>query len=92
MREARLQPTTRPDTIPRVGLAERKLFLHLTYHPNDIPRPVVCRLYEKHCSRIQDILDLEPITITYSRPTNIRDRIAPTKLHEAPDRSSTFYW
>ena len=90
-REARLQPTTRPDAIPRDNPTERQLFLHLTYHPNDIPRPVVRRIFDKHCSGLLKDLGVGPVTIAYARPHNIRDRIAPTKLHEAPDKPAAFY-
>ncbi|KAL7529891.1 hypothetical protein ACHAWF_003149 [Thalassiosira exigua] len=46
---------------------KNRLFIHLEYHPNDIPRKKVCELYQLHCEQtFKNKLGVEQTTIAYS--------------------------
>ena len=83
------QPTTPTLALPPTN--ERRLFLHFKFHPNDIPRSTIRRLYDKHCAPFERKLRIKRPTIAYSRPRNIRDHVSQAKLHEAPGRSSKYH-
>jgi hypothetical protein len=59
-----------------------RLFIHIEYHPEDIPRKRVQALYQLHLGEVQP-------TIAYSRPKNIGDLITKAKLHQAPGQTSS---
>ena len=73
--------TTTPATIEEAN----RLFLHLEYHPDDVPRSRIQTLYANH---LGDLLHTElgigRPTIAYSRPKNIGDFITRSRLHQAP--------
>ena len=68
------------DDIPR-------LFLHLQYHPHDIPRQEIQQEYQRHCAKLfKKELGIDRPTIAYSRPKNVGDYVTQAKLHQAPGR------
>ena len=69
------------------------LFLHLQYHPRDIPRQMIRTIYNKHCKTLfEERLGINQLTIAYSRPPNIRELLTKAKLYQAPGReASKFY-
>ena len=83
-----LTPTAQPPPPPNT---KRCLFLHLEYHPCDIPRREVRRLYDKYCGGIERFLGLETLTITYSRPKNLGDIATQARLFEAPEQQASTY-
>lgn len=75
---------------PAKSSTKNRLFIHMVYHPDDIPRRRVQELYEKHCGPLlRDTLGIERPTIAYSRPKNIGDFITKAKLHQARDNTAS---
>ena len=72
---------------------ERKnIILHLQYHPNDMPRKEVRKLYDRHCKELfERILRVRPPIIAYSRPKNIGDYVTQARLHEGPRHPASKY-
>ncbi len=64
------------------------LYLHFEYHPEDVPRLLIRKLYYKHLGKFEDELGLAPPKIAYSRPTNLGEIASQAKLHEAPGRDA----
>ena len=67
--------------------------IHWEYHPNDIPRRLIRRLYNKHLAEIlMDNLGYNQLTVAYSRPKNLRELLTKAKLYEVPGlEASTYY-
>jgi hypothetical protein len=69
---------------------KNRLFLHFTYHPEDIPRKRIQELFEQHCGELlRHEINIARPTIAYSRPKNIGDLITKAKLHQAPGVTSS---
>ena len=88
----RNNPSNTPTVQPETGAQDEDnlLFLHLTYHPDDISRKRLRELYEKHLGDIfRRELNIDRPIIAYSRPKNIGDYVTKAKLHQAPDQSSS---
>ncbi|KAL3790505.1 hypothetical protein ACHAWO_010636 [Cyclotella atomus] len=67
-----------------------RLFIHIEYHPEDIPRKRVQELYQLHLGEVLNAeLGIEQPTIAYSRPKNIGDLITKAKLHQASGQTSS---
>jgi hypothetical protein len=67
---------------------EERLFLHLEFHPDDVPRQRIQELFKHHCSdSYSRELGIDRPTIAYHRPKNIGDFISRAKLIEAPGKS-----
>lgn len=84
------QAPTTPATLSQANDEENRLFIHLVFHPDDIPRKRIQELYQIHCGDLlRDELEISRPTIAYSRPKNIGDFITKAKLHQAPGRPSS---
>jgi len=69
------------------------LYLHMVYHPNDIPRHRVRAIYNHHCKELfEQRLDITQSIIAYSRPPNIKDTVTKAKLHQAPGRNASKFY
>lgn len=69
---------------------ENRLFIHLKYHPDDIPRQRVQQLYQQHCGEIlRRECKIERPTIAYSRPKNLGDLLTKAKYYQAPGKSTS---
>jgi len=64
------------------------IYLHFTFHPEDVPRSIIRGLYYKHMAIAERLLDLAPPVIAYSRPTNLGEICSQSRLHEAPGRDA----
>eukprot|EP00956_Cyclotella_meneghiniana_P033730 scaffold98599_cov59-Cyclotella_meneghiniana.AAC.1 len=65
-------------------------FIHIKYHPDDVPRKRVQQLYQQHCGELfEREIGIKRPTIAYSRPKNLGDLITKAKLHQAPGQSSS---
>lgn len=65
------------------------MFVHVQYHPFDIPRRQYRQLFEEHLGSIcRDTLGKERPVIAYSRLPNIGEYVTQAKLHEAPGETS----
>ena len=83
------QPHT-PDPPPARESEGKQLFIHLTYHPNDISRQRIRTLYDKHLGNLlSNKLHVERPIIAYSRSTNIGESVTKAKLHQAPGRTAS---
>jgi hypothetical protein len=60
---------------------EHTLFLHWQYHPKDITRQTLGRLYDE---TLKEIDGFKKMTIYYSRPRNLREALTRTSFSE-PD-------
>ena len=71
---------------------KQMLFFHMQYHPYDIPRNIVRKIYTEECEDyFRDNLDIQRYIVAYSRPENIWDITTSSTLHQAQDREvSTF--
>ena len=69
---------------------KNRLFIHLVFHPDDVPRKRIQELYQLHCADLlRDECRIERPTIAYSRPRNLGDYLTKTKLYQAPGESSS---
>ncbi|KAL3774513.1 hypothetical protein ACHAWO_012222 [Cyclotella atomus] len=83
-------PTAQPTLNQDLQTDVNRLFIHIEYHPEDIPRKRVQALYQLHLGEVlNDELGIERPTIAYSRPKNIGDLITKAKLHQAPGQTSS---
>ena len=85
-------PPNMPTPSPTITNKER-LFIHMEYHPNDIPKKSVRAIYEHCCkSTFEEVLDIQQTTIAYSRPPNLKDTLTKAKLHQAPGKEASKYY
>ena len=75
---------------PDTDSTSDRLFFHLQYHPDDIPRRRIQELYQEHCGELfLRELNIERPTIAYSRPPNLGEFVTKAKLHQAPGRTAS---
>lgn len=67
---------------------KQPIYLHFTFHPEDVPRRIIRSLYYKHMAIAEDLLDLAPPVVAYSRPTNLGEICSQSRLHEAHGRDA----
>lgn len=65
------------------------LFLHIRYHPRDLPRQAIRSLFNKNCmnsnnkySFTNNLLDIQRIIVAFSKPRSLRCLICPSTLYE----------
>ena len=69
---------------------ENRLFIHLKYHPDDVPRQRVQQLYQELCGGLfEREIGIKRPTIAYSRPKNLGDLLTKAKHHQAPGKSTS---
>ena len=69
-----------------------RLFFHLPYHPYDIPRKHIRRLYDQHCANIfSKHRGIKEFTVAYSRHKNLKELLTRAKLHQAPNRAASTF-
>ena len=80
-------------------VSSRKIFfLHLEYHPNDIPRKKVRELFSETCvplftREIKDGgIEIKRIIVAYSRPRNLRDLLQKAKVYQAKGGEVSTYF
>ncbi len=79
-------PTTPPDN-------KERLFIHMEYHPRDIPRKYVRAIYDSTCKEtFEQVLGIKQFTVAYSRSRNIRDLVTRAKIHQAPGKPVSKYY
>lgn len=79
--------TTQPDSADD-NEEKKHLYLHFTYHPEDVPRKTIRKLYNKHIRDFEEELILDGSIIAYSRPTNLGELTSQAKLHEKQGRDA----
>jgi len=92
--DSRLQSSTPSKSSETKSLSNKeRLFLHLEYHPNDIPRAAIRDIYDRHCRKtFEEKLGIQQFTIAYSRAPNIRDTLTKAKLHQARNKPASLYY
>ena len=72
-------PLAPADPVP----PESRLFFHMEYHPKDIPRREVRKIFADTLeAAIREESGIEQFTIAYSKPTTIGSVIAKAQLHQ----------
>jgi hypothetical protein len=84
--------TTATTPMPDILSNRDQLYLHLEYHPKDIPKKSIRALYDHYCKSTLEDLGIARLTIAYSRPPNIKDSITKAKLHQAPGKEASKYY
>ena len=75
-----------------------RMILHLEFHPDDIPRKIVCDLWSEHCGeylsgKIEDGgIGIRQTILAYSRPKNLRDLLQKARLYQLPDKEVSTYF
>ena len=78
-----LEKPPTPVTEPAIEEEERRLFFHMQYHPKDIPRREVRKIFADTLeAAIREESGIEQFTIAYSKPTTIGSVIAKAQLHQ----------
>ena len=71
---------------------KERLFLHLEYHPNELPKGAIRETYNHTCGKLLETrLGIKQVTIAYSRPLNLLESLTQAKLHQAPGRKASTY-
>lgn len=84
-------PTPTPN--PTNDNNKERLFIHMEFHPNDIPRKYIRAIYDNTCKDVfESVLDIHQFTTAYSRPRNMRDLLTKAKLHQAPGKPISKYY
>ena len=55
-------------------------FIHCQYHPDGITRRELQRSFKSICSKLQQQMKINKLTVAFSRPKNIRDHLTQSKL------------
>ena len=90
-----LQPVTNhtaADSSTQLLSNKERLFFHMEYHTNDIPKTQVRALYDHYCKSTFKGLGIKQFTAAYSRLPNIKDSITKAKLHQAPGKETSKYY
>ena len=84
--------TIPPTCDPSPRNSQERLFFHIQYHPNNIPRKNIRKLYVEECEKIlRDKLDVNQLTIAYSRPNTIGNIVAKAKLYQETGKEVSKY-
>ena len=69
------------------------LILHWIYHPNDIPRKLLRRLYDTHCKELfNNQLDIKQFIIAYHAAPTLRSAVTKAKLIQEPGKEASKYF
>ena len=87
------KPSTAPTThAPHPINLRDHLFFHMEYHPMDIPRMTIQKIYREECEKVlQKELDIKHLTVAYSRPNTIGNIVAKAKLYQVSGKEVSKY-
>jgi len=55
------------------------LFFHVMYHPRDISRLTIRKIYEEHCEKVfREEMKVEKFTVCYHRDKNLKEHLSPS--------------
>eukprot|EP00956_Cyclotella_meneghiniana_P024187 scaffold48268_cov57-Cyclotella_meneghiniana.AAC.2 len=82
-------PPPPPDpNAPRIN----QLFFHQTFHPNDMPRKEIRRIYSETLEEVmRNEAGIEKFTIAYSKPTTIGSKIAKAEIFQPEGKEVSKY-
>ena len=95
--KAKAQPEHQSNANLEEVKPKERMILHLEYHPNDIPRKLIRRTWDKYCREylskpISDGgLGIKETIIAYSRPRNLKDVLQNAKLQQLPGKEVSTY-
>ena len=87
------KPSTAPTThAPHPINSQDCLFFHMEYHPMDVPRMTIQKIYREECEKVlQKELDIKHLTVAYSRPNTIGNIVAKAKLYQVSGKEVSKY-
>ena len=69
-----------------------RILFHMKYHPMDIPRRDVRKIYMEECDSVfKDEIGIEQLTIAYSNAKTIGNVVAKAQLHQASGKEVSKY-
>ena len=81
-----------PDPLLLQNQSADRVFMHIEYGRNDLPRKVVRAIFDLTCKKMCEKIGIHYFTIAYSRPKNIKDLVSKSKLHMAPGKEASKYY
>ena len=73
-------------------LIEERLFYHVEFHPHNISRQTIRNLYDNILQDVlRDEVGIKQLTVAYHRPRNLRDMIAPSRIHKPIGKEVSTY-
>ena len=85
--------STNQHTLTDTNMQRNQLFLHFNYHPSDIPRHTIRKIYEEELKDVlhQELCPNTKVTVCYSRPKNIQDIVAKATLFQVKGKEISKY-
>ena len=84
--------TPPPPDPESVQTSTDRVFMHIEYGRNDLPRKAVRAIYNSTCREMCEGIGIKHFTVAYSRPKNIKDLVTKAKLHMAPGKEASKYY
>ena len=81
-----------PDPLLFQNQSADRVFMHVEYGRNDLPRKVVRSIFDLTCKEMCKKIGIDNFTVAYSRPKNIKDLVSKSKLHMAPGKEASKYY
>ena len=81
-----------PDPLLLQNQSADRVFMHIEYGRNDLPRKVVRAIFDLTCKKMCEKIGIRYFTIAYSRSKNIKDLVSKSKLHMAPGKEASKYY
>ena len=74
------------------GDSNNRLFIHMQYHPNGISRQEIRAAFEETCDSFRGTAaEVGKVTVAFSRPPNLKDKLTSARLHEVPGKEASTY-
>ena len=74
------------------GGRDNRLFIHMQYHPNGISRQEIRAAFEETCDSFRGTAaEVGQVTVAFSRPPNLKDKLTSARLHEVPGKEASTY-
>ena len=81
-----------PDPLLFQNQSTDRVFMHIEYGRNDLPRKVVRSIFDLTCKEMCEKIGIDNFTSAYSSPKNIKDLVTKSKLHMAPGKEASKYY
>ncbi|KAL7546969.1 hypothetical protein ACHAWF_010289 [Thalassiosira exigua] len=89
----RLRHTPLTNAAPEPLSNKKRLFIHLEYHPSDIPRRRIREIYDLNCKDLfANRLGIEQITVAFSKHRNLQAALTKAKLHQSAEKGASKYY
>ena len=86
-------PPPDPDDHDNGEFKRTSWFLPWAYHPNDVPRHVIQKIFQQECADIlEEELGCNKLTIMYSKAPNLQEKLTKAKLHEPRGKEASTYF